>query len=252
MTRARAVLPALLFALALAGCGDEPDAFPEPGNATESAAVIREAETGDIVVVYTSYPLRRGAPPDGVRRAVQKAIDRRPCSAAAFYWSEKTLSTRWIQMQIAERTRQGLQPRIILAGHGLGATTAAETARSLSRDPSGAVVTLLLTVDAVKTGRIGSAAGVTGTVIASSLPGVKASFTAYDSAPAPDGQRLLVHVNYYQTATGYHGAPMPHAENHHLGDSSGVLNHGNVDDFAFPMLVSDLRRAMAAGAGGAP
>jgi pimeloyl-ACP methyl ester carboxylesterase len=247
VTRVRAVLSAILVALAIPGCGGEPEAFPEPGDANESSAIIRETGGGDIIVVYSPYPLRRGAPPDGVRRAAQQAIGRGQCSAAAFFWSEKAMSIRWIRSQIAERIRFGLPPRVILAGHGLGATAAAETARTLCRDPSDVVVALLLTVDAVKTGPIGSAAGVTGSVIASSLPGVKVSFAAYDSAPAPDGLRLLAHVNYYQTATVYHGAPMPGAENHRLDDSTGVLNHGNVDDFAFPMLASDLRRAMAGG-----
>jgi hypothetical protein len=238
---------AILVCLGFAGCGSEPDVFPEPGNATESAVIMREAEQGEIIVVYASYPLRPGAPPDGVRRAVQRAMGRGPCSSAAFYWSERTLSSRWIHSQIAERIRHGIAPRVILAGHGLGATTAAETARSLMRDQSGAVVSLLLTVDAVKTGKIGSAAGVTGTVIASSLPGVKANFVAYDAAPAPDGVRLLAHVNYYQTSAGYNGAPMPGAENHHLFDPSGMLNHGNADDFAFAMLAGDLRGTLGRG-----
>lgn len=241
-----AAIVLLSVALLLGGCSAEPEAFPDPGNVTESVEIIRRSETGHIVIAFSSYPLRADAPPDGVRSAIVRAIGRYPCSAAVFYWSERQLSDKWLREQIAIRFPRGEVPRIILAGYGLGATEAAETARALANDPSGIIVSLLVTVDALKTNRFTSAAGVTGSVIAGRIPGVKNNFTAYDSAPIPDGMRLLRHVNYFQRTTSlYHGAPMHGAENHLITDASGLLNHGGVDDIAAPLVASDIMAVFA-------
>lgn len=239
----------LAACLAAAGCGNQVEIFPEPGSAEEPAQIVRNSATGCIVVAFSPYPYRAGAPTDGLRRAVETAIGRAPCSAATFYWSEKPLAERWLNAQIQSRRQYGQPIRVVLAGHGLGATEAAETAREMIiRDPT-VEVTMLLTLDAVKPGKINYAAGAAGAAV-NRITGVNmsTSLVAYDSAPPVDGVRLLSHINYYQTKNSvYHGAAIPGAENHLLDDWSGFLNHGNIDDFAYPLLTADLRAGIARG-----
>ncbi len=228
-----------------AGCGREVEPFPEPGGTSEKEEILRRSGVGPVVVSFASYPLRPGAPPDGVQMAILQAIGNGRCDVASFYWSERALSMGWIQEQMEHRRRTGQPLRLIMAGHGLGATEAAEVAREIIFNDRDVQIVLLLTVDAVKTGRLASPAGVAGNTIAKRIPGVNHSFTAYDAAPVPDGRQLWSHINYYQTrSTYYHGAAMPGAENHHLDDWTGLLNHGNADDFAVTFLVNDLRYAL--------
>lgn len=245
------LLIAALFAclLCAGGCVKEVDAFPEPGNAAESSRVLRNSATGPIIVTYAPFPFQSAAPEDGVRRAVAAVIGRAPCSAASFHYTEKATAERWLREQMEARRRNGWPVRVILAGHGLGGTEAAETARDIIVKDSSAEIVLLLTVDAVKPGRINYATGAAGAAV-TRISGVKLnmSLVAYDMAPAPDGIRFWSHINYYQTQNSiYHGSSMPGAENHLLDDWSGYLNHGNVDDFAFPLLTADLRAAIARG-----
>lgn len=241
---------ALLFIsmLAVGGCGKEIDVFPEPGSATESAEIIRTGNSGCVVVSYSSFPLRKDSPPDGVRAAVLRSLSRTPCSAAAFYWSERAMAERWIREQLAIRRNAGMPMRLILAGHGLGAAEAAETAKDiLAREPDVQIV-LLLTVDAVRPGRLTSTARTAGAAIANHVPGVNLNLIAYDAAPIPDGRKLWAHVNYYQAKSDYyHGTSMAGAENHLLSDRSGVLNHATADDFAIAQITADIRQALARG-----
>ena len=211
----------------------------------ESGEVIRTADIGSVVVVYAPNPPKPGTPPDGVRSALLRAIGDAECSAATFYWSERTRAMRWIQDQLKQRRQRRMPPRLILAGQGLGATEASETAREIMFNDRDVEIVFLLTVDAVKTGRIGSAAAVTGNAIARRIPGVEHSFTAYDAAPEPDGLQLWHHVNYYQTKSVYnHGTSMPYAENHRIDDWTGLLNHNNAGDFSLTFLIADFRQAL--------
>lgn len=243
------VLLCLALALLPGGCGGQTEVYPDPGSASEAARVLRTSPTGPIVLVFTQYPFRPGTPPDGVTRAVAQALDRTSCSAAAFYWNQKTAAERWLNQQIAVRRNHGQPVRLIMAGHGLAATEASEMAREiLVRDQTADVqIVLLLTLDAVRAGRINYAAGAAGAAV-NRIPGVNMNLIAYDGAPAPDGVRLRSHINYYQSRNSvYHGTPMPGAENHLLSDWSGYLNHGNIDDFAFPLLTNDIKAALVGG-----
>lgn len=234
--------------LALGGCGKEIDVFPEPGSVTESADIIRADGRGCIVVSYSSFPIRKDSPPDGVRSAVLRALDSTPCSAAAFFWSERALAERWISEQISIRRNAGLPRRLILVGHGLGATEAAETAKNILAREADVEIILLLTVDAVRPGRLASTARTATTAIASHVPGVNLNLIAYDAAPVPDGHALWAHVNYYQEKSEYyHGKAMSGAENHLLDDQSGILNHATADDFAIASITADIRQALARG-----
>ena len=209
--------------------------------------MIRLTETGPIVLSFASYPIRSNTPPDGIRAAVIRAAGRVPCSAATFFWSERQAAEGWLQGQIDARRRNGIPVRLIVAGHGLGATEAAEATRDILNQVPDAQVVLLLTVDAVRPGRIASAAGAASAMV-NRLPGVNTSLNAYDSAPVPDGRRFLTHINYYQDVSQhYHGVAMPGAENHRLDDWTGLLNHGNADDFALPLLTADLYAALRRG-----
>lgn len=234
----------LIAALLAAGCDGEVDVFPEPGGADEKQQVFREEDRGCVMVSFASFPLRPNAPPDGVRTAVSRAAALAPCSAAAFFWTERDTAERWIGVQMNRRRSLGLPVRLIVVGHGLGGAEACDTVRELLTRAPDAEIVLLLTVDAVKTGRIGSAAGVTGAAL-NRLPGVNTSLAAYYDAPSPDGLRFFSHINYYQDKSQlYHGAAMPGAENHLLEDWTGLLNHGNADDFAMPLIYTDLRAAL--------
>lgn len=237
---------ALCLCLLLCGCGESNvDLFASPNNARESAEVVRSSAAGPVAAVFTSYPLRDGAPPDGVRVAMLRASARIPCSVATFHWTERGMAERWINGQLELRRQQGLPRRLILAGHGFGATEAAEYARDLLFNDREVELVLLLTVDAVKTGRLSGAATAGGAAIVNRLPGVNMNITAYEAAPVPDGRRFRSHINYYQLGSPYyHGAAMPGAENHLLSDWTGLLNHGNADDFALPLLTADLRAAL--------
>lgn len=243
------LLPTLLAVLLLAGCGNEVEVFPEATGAADAGHVMRNSPTGCVVLAFSAYPFRPGAPLDGLTRAVEAAIGRVPCSAASFYWSEKAMAERWLVEQLRTRAQTGQPIRVILAGHGLGATEAIETAREIIHRTPNAEITMLLTLDAVKPGKINYAAGAAGAAV-NRLPGVKMnmSLVAHDTAPPVDGMRLLAHVNYFQTKNSvYHGMTIPGAENHHLDDWSGFLNHGNIDDFAYPLLAADIRAAVARG-----
>lgn len=241
--------------MAAGGCldGQMQPAPDDPIGKAEAGSIIRAADTGPVVVIYASHPLKPGSPPDGVRSAFLRTVGDAECSAASFYYSEQTRALRWVQDQLNERRRRRMPPRLILAGHGLGATEASETAREIIFNDRDVEIVLLLTVDAVKTGKLGSAAGVTGNAIARRIPGVEHSFTAYDAAPEPDGRQLWDHVNYYQTRSVYnHGTSMPYAENHRVDDWTGLLNHGNADDFSLTFLIADFRQALRAAAAPLP
>ncbi|MDR3210477.1 MAG: hypothetical protein LBU79_00995 [Planctomycetota bacterium] len=242
------ILGVLLF---LSGCAGEATPFPLPGDANEAAMVMRRTSQGPVLVIFSASPLRSDTPPDGIREAVARAIGGIDCSAAAFHWNERPLAERWLGQELTTRRSAGFPERLILAGHGVGATAAAETAAMVMASRPETVITLLLTVDAVKTGWLGSAAGVTGAALAKGLARVRVNYTAFDGAPPPDGRRLLRHINYYQNRGElYHGSPMPGAENHLLHDDTGLLNHGDIDDFALPLLERDIRSALPRSPGG--
>lgn len=238
----------LSASLVMAGCFNDVEPFPEPEGVDDSSRILHTAVRGPIIVSFASSPMRKGAPPDGIRAAIQRSIENKPCSAATFFWAERDRTRGWLLEQFETR-RAAHQPiRLILAGHGLGATEACELAKELMRQTQDVEIVLLLTVDAVKTNRIGSAAAVTGNALTKRIPGVDHNFTAYDAAPQPDGEKLWAHVNYYQSKSAYyHGTAMPYAENHRLDDWTGLLNHGNADDFAYTFLATDLRLALKEG-----
>ncbi|MDR3077666.1 MAG: hypothetical protein LBV15_02755 [Planctomycetota bacterium] len=246
MTRNDAArLPAALFLsliLSFASRGGAAESFSRTDGGEESLRIARSSDFGQVLAVFSTLPLARGTPPDGVSRAALRALGRRDCSAAFFHWQRRDLAEDWIREQLERRRRAGRPARLILAGHGHGGAAAADAAHAiLSRDADAAII-LLLTVDAVKTDRLAAAAG---SAIVNRIPGVSANFMAYDSAPVPDGIRLWSHVNYYQDGSEpTRGTAMPGAENHLARDPSGLLNHGNIDDFMFPLLVADFRAAL--------
>ena len=241
----------MILALCLAGIagGGEGRFLPRTTGERDNAfLILREMPAGCVAAIFSPLLFVPGAPPRGMGRAILQAFGQLPGSAAVFTWQRQGQARDWLRRQADNRRRSGLPVRLILAGHGLGGAAAAETARFiLDREPDSEVI-LLLTVDAVKTGRVERAAGAAGSAIAGSLPGVSANFVAYDAAPIPDGRRFWFHVNYYQNRTPLcRGARLPWAENHLLHDTMNFLNHENAEDFAFPFLVADFRAALERG-----
>lgn len=227
----------------------EVDQYPEPRGLDESSQIHRTSPYGPIILSFAPNPMRSGTPIDGVRAAIQRTIGNTPCSAATFYWNERERTRIWFEGQANERRSRNAPVRLILAGHGLGATEACELAKDVLYNDRDVQIILLLTIDAVKTNKLGSAAAVTGNALTKRIPGIDYSFTAYDAAPEPNRKTLLSHINYYQAkSTYYHGMAMPHAENHRLDDWTGLLNHGNADDFAYTFILADLREAIEKGA----
>jgi len=248
-------LPGMLCAVLLAGCSRAPEPPPVPPEPTERARLIRQADQGVVAVVLAPHPLSADAPPDGVHRALVTAAQSAPCAAAAFLYTERVQAERWILSECARRRQAGIAPRVVLAGHSLGATEAGELAKRLLAATPDIVVEMLVTVDAVKTGTIGATTGMSATVLtlANPIPGKDVYFLAYSGTPRADGTRVRSHVNYYQLETKlYHGAPIGGAsENHRIqADPARSLSHATVDDHAFPMVLSDLRHALRQG--GAP
>lgn len=242
----------LAVCLTAAGCFAPGGGSNEPEQRfDEKSSILRTSSEGPIVITFAVSPMLPGVPPDGIRAAMQRSIGNRRCSAATFLWSERERIRYWLRDQAEQRRSVGAPIRLILAGHGLGATEASELAKDVLFKERDIEIVLLLTVDAIKTNRLGSAAAVTGNALTKRIPGVDPNFTAYDAAPPPDGKRLWSHINYYQSkSTYYHGVPMPHAENHRLDDWTGLLNHSNADEFAHSFLVADIRQAMDMAANG--
>jgi hypothetical protein len=239
----------LVLAMALAGCLREPAPLPPVGEASEAASILVQANRGPVALVLLPHPITEQTVPAGLHRALLDAYAGVPLSAAVFHETERERALRWLVGEIRHRRRNGRTPRLVLAGHAAGATAAGEIARHVLRREPAAVVELLLTVDAVKSTAVGATTGVAGTLLTlnNPLPGQTAHFVAWSDTPPVDGRRLLQHVNYYQTETGLaHGARIRSAsENHHVTSTPGeAVNHGNIDDFAYPLLRADLATAL--------
>lgn len=243
---------ALALALAaVAGCdpAGNDDYWVSPGTVTEDAQIMRRDARGPILVVFCDHPLDPKAPPDGVRRAALEVAAQAPTlSAAAFYRGVAERGEQWLNAEISRREFQGESPRVILAGAGLAATAASEAAWRVLRNYDRVTVDLLVTVDAVKAGAVARTTGMATAAIKSAnpIPGTRRDTIAYEGAPRPDGIRLRAHTNYYQTDTALlHGAPMPGATvNQRIVGPRHTVNHGNVDDYAYPMIRADFERAL--------
>ncbi len=237
--------------IAMTGCARQAEPISIADTPSERAVRIRAADMGPVAVVLTPHPL--ALIPGGVRRALSDASEGTPCTAAAFFYTEQRRAEQWILDLCAKRRKAGEQPRVILAGHSLGATAASEAAKRILRRTDDVCIELLVTVDAIKTSTLGTTTGMGATVLtlANPIPGKHAYFIAYEDTPDVDGQRVRAHVNYYHLETKlYHGGPIRTAtENHRIcGEPERVLNHGNIDDYAYPLIRADFERALQTGA----
>ncbi|MDR1533677.1 MAG: hypothetical protein LBU64_01060 [Planctomycetota bacterium] len=213
-----------------------------------SARVLRNTAAGCVTAIFVAAQPGDSPFPDGMARAALHALGTGPGSLAVFHWSRQREAGEWIGEQLAARRNSGYPLRLILAGHGEGGGVAGDLAQSILAAEAEAELVLLLTVDAIKTGRIQAAAGAAGNAIALGLPVAVPNFLAYDSPPLPDGRRFWRHVNYYQDRDRLRrGMPLPGAENHLLGDRGGYPGHDNLADFALPLLAADFRIALERG-----
>nr|MBN2711214.1 hypothetical protein [Planctomycetota bacterium] len=246
------LLAALIF---LSGCQEkETDPFADIGTVMPGAGekVYRISSQGVVMLGITSHPLDDDGPLSAIHRAVKLASSEAPCSAAVYDYSDRVNAAAWLASECNRRIRAGRVTRVVLVGHSIGATAAGEIARQLVEKKNSVQVFLLVTVDAIKSGAISSTTGITSTILTlnNPIPGMKSYFTSYDGTPPVDGVRLVSHVNYYQgNTTIYHGCPMAGASENHLVTTVPVdaVNHGNVDDYAYPMILGDLRVAVRKG-----
>lgn len=207
------------------------------------------ADEGVVMLALETHPISSSAAPSGIRLAVDRASRLAPCSAAAFSVDDRRQAEAWLKEECDRRRHAGRVPRVVLAGHSLGAAQACELAKRLLRREPDIRIELLVTVDAIKSTTLGATTGITTTLLTlnNPIPGKKAYFIAYNDAPAPDGERMIAHTNYYQIySTLYHGGPMDHAhENHRLEPRpEDIVNHGSADDYAFPYVLADLANAV--------
>jgi pimeloyl-ACP methyl ester carboxylesterase len=240
-----------IVAAFLAGCGsaDDEAALIMPAG---GEYVIREAEKGTVLLILESHPFNSGSVLSGLRRAAIHAAKFGECSAAAFYVADFQKAESWLKRECRQRQEEGGKARVVLAGHSWGATECAEMAKRLLKSDPKITIELLVTIDAIKSGTFGATTGITSNLLLlnNPIPVTGGYFAAYDNAPRVDGKRLRAHVNYYQTRTAlYHGGAMSGAsENHPVsGKLINAVNHGNLDDYVYPMLMADFAAAIRGG-----
>ena len=240
----------LCLALA-AGCADAArPSWPPVGEATPKVIRFADEDDGPVLLAFSASPPNPEAPPEGLRRAMARLTAERDCAAALFPHAESGEAWRWLEEQFLRRRHLSVAPRLVLIGHGLGGTQAAEFAKRVLRDPKqrDVVIELLVTIDAVKNGMVSKPMGIASAAVNRAtpiLPTGRLDFIAYNSAPRVDGKRLRAHANYYQPDnTLMHGGPMDGAANQRLLGPAGAVTHENADQYALPYLIADVNHAL--------
>lgn len=245
-------LLALSLCLCASGCGESDSGkLPAVGVQGKSAYVISERATGPIVIVFPGRSSRTDDPTLGIRQMALRIAAGANGSVAIFSWREMTTARKWLETQAAARRAAGQPARVALVGHSWGGAAAANLAQELLASPAVDAVTLLATIDAIQQGYVVAGAEIAaGAGAGEGVFGQRLELAAFKHAPAPDGKKLLKHVNYYQLDSPYlHGGPIPTAtENHEVWfDHGKELGHGNLDNFLSDTVATEVLRACAGG-----
>lgn len=251
----------LAAVLLLAGCASSPKPARSPrrtdepgpqrflpwlrlGNPSrrDPVTVLDDADTGPILIVFPGC--EAGGDPDlyGLVFALRRAIDGIRCRAAVFESSQVDAARNWLRASL-EKRRPGSQNQVVLAGYACGGSSAGELAERILSQKNGPTIRLLITVDAVKRNVMSRTAGST----ASLMTGGGRALAAYWSPSPVDGDRLLRHINYYQSQSLLlAGDRMSNAsENHHVsGLDDGLVTHARLDNLVAGNVLTDMRRSI--------
>lgn len=235
-----------LLAAGTVGCLREPE--PKTSFGTIPQRILRSEPEGPIALILLPHPLSPQGGIPALEQALVESMREGKGSGAVFFYAARSLWEPWLTHEIASRREKGIKPQLILAGHSWGGSAVCELTKRLLARESDVTILLLVTVDAIKSTRIGATAGMAASAIGkvNPIPGVDINAIAYTNAPPVDGTRLIRHTNYYQDQIRLcRGAPMEGAsENHRItSHPPEAINHGNVDDYAYPFLVADFRAA---------
>jgi pimeloyl-ACP methyl ester carboxylesterase len=209
--------------------------------------VIEEASRGPIVLIFPG----RSAPTDdrtlGIRGAAMRISQKLEGSVAIFSWRRYRLAREWVRREAAKRRAAGEPAELALIGHSWGGQAAGRFATECLGSGDVDSVPVLITIDAICLGYLKSSLYQIPSILSLEIifPH-RLKLTAFKGTPAPDGQRLIRHVNYYQTdSPSLCGAPIPTAtENHRVWlDTGREPGHGNLDNIVAELVAEDVRRA---------
>jgi pimeloyl-ACP methyl ester carboxylesterase len=199
----------------------------------------------------------RSAPTDdrtlGIRGAALRIAGKVEGSVAIFSWRRYDLAREWVRREAGKRRAAGEPAELALIGHSWGGQAAGRFAVEALGAGEVDRVPVLVTIDAICMGYVKSSLY--------QLPSLfsleilfphRLKLAAFRGTPAPDGRRLVRHVNYYQTdSPQLCGAPIPTAtENHQVWlDAGREPGHGNLDNIVAELVAEDVRRAFLPEAG---
>ena len=220
---------------------------------TSKRVIVQETGTGPMILIF---PGRSAAPDDatlGIRETALELARRMDASVALFSWQGMDQARAWLASQATLRRSTREPVRVGLVGHSWGGQAASALARELVAQQGLQVdqIFSLITIDAIQQGY-----GKAGLKIAAQFGsgegifGHRTGWSAFKNAPAPDGERLLRHVNFFQTDSPYlHGNRIATAtENHEVWfDGGSELGHGNLDNYLIDVVVEEVRRSARAG-----
>jgi len=233
------------------GCGTGQYVMPPPGKAEKLAYIIKERETGPIVLVFPGRTSPADDPTLGIRGTALALADKLNGSIALVSWEAEDAVFRWTARQAALRHARGERAAVALVGHSWGGEAASRMASDLLRYSTVDEIAVLVTIDAINQGIVKCYAEcIMSVLLLEGLFPHRLPLMAFREPPVPDGKRLVRHVNYYQLDSPHlHGYPVETAtENHEVWfDRGHEIGHGNLDNYIMSLVVEDVVRAFNRG-----
>lgn len=213
--------------------------------AVNTQPVLCDSGNGAVVLVFSEMSERQFSK-SGIYNAIKLAVPKIHGSAAVFGVSDIDAAYKWLLFRL--RKSSGADPAVIVMGYSFGGSSASAFVRKVVSESTRHKVSLLITVDAIKSSTLGFTTSATADIFTfdSKLTGKETSFVAFKDTPVPDSVRLLSHINYYQNNSHlFRGCRIDSASQNYLitryGKSS--VNHGNIDNYVERLLVSDMLKA---------